>query len=188
MIEFRSAPALIAPEASGPPRIEGIAAPFNSLSTNLGGFREKIAPGAFARSLRESDVLALHHHSVAQVLGRTSNGSLSLHEDATGLRFSLTLPDTSLGRDIAALVRLRTLAAMSFAFTVRGEAGEEWEEVGGRIIRTLIDVRLVEISTVANPAYPSTSVAMAQRCATPAIEAAAARARAKMLARGMAVA
>ena len=47
----------------GKQKISGYAARFNVLSENLGGFREKIAPGAFTRSINEAaDVVAVVDH------------------------------------------------------------------------------------------------------------------------------
>ena len=45
------------------PVIVGYAAMFDKLSSDLGGFREKIQPGAFARTLKDgADVRALVDH------------------------------------------------------------------------------------------------------------------------------
>jgi HK97 family phage prohead protease len=141
-------------------RLIGHAAVFNSLSTDLGGFRERIAPGAFARTLRDGHpIYAVHYHDFADLLGSTKSGTLKLSEDAHGLRFELSVPDTSLGRDVHTLVRRGDLVHMSFSFYVNGAAGERWEEMpDGSIERTLLDVTLLEVSTVALPAYPASSV------------------------------
>lgn len=141
-------------------KLIGHAAVFNSRSVDLGGFREIIAPGAFARTLRDGHpVFAVHHHSMADLLGSSRSGTLKLSEDSRGLHFELALPDSSLGRDIHTLVKRGDLASMSFSFFVNGAAGEQWRETSnGEIERTLLDVSLLEISTVALPAYPSSSV------------------------------
>lgn len=140
-------------------RLSGYAAVFDSLSVDLGGFRETIAPGAFARSLREGHQFAVHYHDFADLLGSTRSGTLKLSEDTRGLYFELEVPDTSLGRDVHELVRRGDLAHMSFLFGVNGSAGESWRELpNGMLERTLLDVDLFEVSTVAKPAYHATNV------------------------------
>ena len=102
-----------------------IAAPFNMVA-HIGGFDERIVPGAFTETLRDGhDILALADHDHRQLLGRTKNGSLQLEETRSGLEFSLDLPDTSLGRDVLALAERGDLGGMSFGFKV-GAAGERW--------------------------------------------------------------
>lgn len=124
----------------------------------IADFVEVIRPGAFTRSLESgADVLALADHDTRAVLGRTSSGTLALHEDSHGLAFSLRLPDTQHGRDLAALAARGDLGGMSFAFESRTE---EWR---GNT-RELIDVELHEISVVqAHPAYSGTSVNLRHR-------------------------
>lgn len=93
------------------------------------------------------------------LLGSTRSGTLKLTEDTRGLYFELDVPDTSLGRDTYEMVRRGDLAHMSFSFRVNGSAGESWRELpNGMLERTLLDVDLFEVSTVAKPAYQATSV------------------------------
>lgn len=138
-------------------RIEGYAATFNS-EARLGGFVERIAPGAFREALA-GDILALLDHDAGKVLGRTRSGSLRLTEDSRGLAFSLDLPDTQAGHDVLALAERDDLGGMSFGFTVP-KGGETWQ--GER--RTLNRIGLKEISVVqAWPAYPDTEIALRAR-------------------------
>ena len=160
-------------------KLIGHAAVFNSWSGDLGGFRERVAPGAFRRALSsDQPVFAVHHHNMADLLGSTGSQTLMLMEDSQGLYFELNLPETSLGRDVHELVRRGDLAKMSFSFRVNGTGGESWRETAkGQIERTLTDVKLLEISTVASPAYKSTRVSArsANGQATPAVNSARAR-------------
>tara|TARA_R100000005_G_scaffold75323_1_gene42506 strand:- start:4996 stop:5508 length:513 start_codon:yes stop_codon:yes gene_type:complete len=141
-------------------KLTGYAAVFNSRSVDLGGFREVIAPGAFARTISDGHpVFAVHHHNMANILGSSRSQTLKLYEDGQGLHFELYLPDSSLGNDIHTLVKRGDLTSMSFSFAVNGASGEQWRETGsGEIERTLKDVNLFEISTVALPAYPASNV------------------------------
>ncbi|GEC30674.1 HK97 family phage prohead protease [Sinorhizobium fredii] len=135
-------------------KLVGYAATFGQ-ETRILDFHETIAPGAFAASLRSNpDVLALVDHDAGKVLARSKNGSLTLSEDAHGLKFQIDLPETSLGRDILAMATRGDLGGMSFGFTVP-EGGDEWR--GDK--RTLRNVVLHEISVVQSfPAYGGTSV------------------------------
>lgn len=143
-----------APSAGSGRTLTGYAATFNN-PTKIGDFTEIIAPGAFAQSLSaRADILALVDHNPEKLLGRTAAGTLDLRQDANGLAYTITLPDTSLGRDILTLAERGDLGGMSFGFAVP-KAGDAWE---GRT-RTLKSVTLFEISVVtAFPAYQGTSI------------------------------
>jgi len=143
-------------EGKATPVIGGYAAMFNRDSVDLGGFTERIAPGAFAASL-DQDIRALYNHNTSDLLGRTASGTLSLAEDSMGLTFRLDLPDTQAGRDVATLVERRDITGMSFGFVTRAD---NWAKVAGTWMRTLLDVQLIEISPVVFPAYPDTAVGM----------------------------
>jgi len=132
---------------------EGYAAVFNSPSEPL-PFIERIAPGAFKRTLRErSDVKLLWNHDSNHPLASTRGGSLKITEDNYGLRVEARLANTQAGRDAAELIRSNVVDAMSFGFTVP-EGGAEWNENGTE--RTLKSVRLFEVSIVPWPAYSAT--------------------------------
>jgi HK97 family phage prohead protease len=134
-------------------RLEGLAAVFDQ-EADLSGFREVIRRGAFRRSLKSGDVLALVDHDRSKLLARTRSGTLRLEEDARGLVFSIDLPDTQPGRDVLALAERGDLGGMSFGFTVP-KGGETFDGD----TRELIDIDLREISIVsAWPAYEGTSV------------------------------
>lgn len=131
----------------------GYAARFG-VKTDLGGFYEVIQPGAFTRTLAGADagkVRAIYEHDSRSLLGRAGAGSLRLAEDDVGLSFELDLPDTSLGRDVATLVKRGDLNGCSFGFIATGDS---WEGE----TRTVTDVDLHEITITATPAYEATSV------------------------------
>ncbi len=140
-------------------RLEGYAATFGT-EARIANFVEVIAPGAFARSLKERpDILALVDHDSGRVLARTKSGTLRLAEDSKGLAFDLDVPKTSAGNDVLALAERNDLGGMSFAFTIP-EGGEHWQ--GER--RELRSVELHEISIVsAWPAYEGTLVQARKR-------------------------
>lgn len=123
---------------------------------DIGGFRERIAPGAFRQSLANSpDIVALVDHDPSQLLGRTKTGTLKLMEDERGLAFSLSMPDTQLGRDILSLADRGDLGGGSIGFRVPN-GGEDWDGD----LRTLRSIDLLEVSIVQSwPAYAGTQVA-----------------------------
>ena len=135
--------------------LTGYAARFNEPSEPL-PFIERIAPGAFRRSLRSrNDIKLLWNHDTSTVLGSTRSGTLKLFEDAHGLRVEATLPDTQAGRDAKVLIQRGDVTGFSFGFTVPS-GGDSWSADGSE--RTLNSVRLLEVSTgVAFPAYPTTN-------------------------------
>jgi HK97 family phage prohead protease len=133
---------------------EGYAALFDSPSEPL-PFVERIAPGAFTRSLKSrNDIKMLWNHNTGEVLGSTRAGTLQLSEDDRGLKVWAMLPNTSTGRDAAELIRRGDVDSMSFGFSVPRE-GDSWSEDGGE--RTLHEIRLHEVSVVAFPAYSATA-------------------------------
>lgn len=138
-------------------QLVGLAAPYES-ETRIGSFRERIARGAFTRTLSENrDILALSDHDPAKVLGRTSSGTLQLEETAQGLSFRLQLPDTTVGNDIRALAARGDLGGVSFGFRA---IRDSWEGE----LRTLHEVELHEVSIVQSwPAYSNTSISLRTR-------------------------
>ncbi|WP_313297391.1 HK97 family phage prohead protease [Diaphorobacter sp.] len=147
---------IAAPKVEGG-QLVGLAAPYNT-ETRIGDFNERIAPGAFTRTLaNQRDVLALADHDSTRVLGRTSSGSLSLRETAKGLEYSLKLPSTSVGNDLRELAARGDLGGVSIGFRA---VRDTWQGD----VRTLEEIELHEISIVqAWPAYPDTSVALRSR-------------------------
>lgn len=138
-------------------KIIGYAAVFNSDSEDLGGFKERIVPGAFKRSLSSGvDVLALVGHERNLILGRSKNQTLTLQEDDRGLQVTIDLPDTSYARDLRESVARGDITGMSFGFSVL-EDGAKMFRQGDIIIRELLDIDLVEVSVVTMPAYLATS-------------------------------
>jgi HK97 family phage prohead protease len=143
------------------PIIRGHAAVFGQLSEDLGGFREQVAPGAFADAIAGDDVRALFNHDPNYILGRNRAKTLRMTEDSTGLAIEIDAPDTQTIRDLVlAPIARGDVSQMSFGFTVR-PGGQDWaKDDEGRNIRTLKKVRLFDVSPVVFPAYPQTDVAM----------------------------
>ncbi len=142
------------------PTVVGYGAVFNSMSNDLGGFREFIAPDAFEGRL-EDDVRFLVNHDANLILARTTNGTLRLSVDEKGLRYEADMPNTSTARDLMELLKNGTISQSSFAFTVEEDS---WEVKDGMNIRTIDKVsQLYDVSSVTYPAYNQASSAVALR-------------------------
>ena len=116
-------------------------------------FREKIMPGAFDASIASGDVNLLYNHDPRNLLARTKSNTLALRSDSTGLHFSASLPETSLGNDVHTLLTRGDLTGeMSFGFHVTDET---WD--ASKTQRTIKAAKLMEISIVQDAAYPQTA-------------------------------
>ena len=136
----------------------GYAAVFNELSEDLGGFRERIVPGAFAKTLREKRAIKMFlNHNSDIVLASTERGTLRLTEDERGLLAEADLPDNEWGRPVADAVRRGDINSMSFGFqSIRNGVPKDEEAVVEQR-----EIRLWEVSPVtAWPAYPQTSASV----------------------------
>ena len=142
--------------------IEGYAIVFNSLSNNLGGFREIIEQGAITDELiKNSDILCLMNHDIKKgVLARSyqGRGSLKLDIDEHGLHYSFEAPKTALGDEVLEGIRRGDISKCSFAF-VCGEDNWDKDEKTGEYIRHVKKIKnLYDVSLVYHPAYEETEV------------------------------
>lgn len=140
--------------------LAGTAVAYNTLSGDVGGFRERFLPGAFTRVLQtKPDVKALLNHDANIVLGRTTSGTLVLSDSPQGLNFVVRLdPNQQSHRDLHAAVKRQDISQCSFAFRPE-DNGDDFDdavdEVGQRFIRrTVKAAKLFDISIVTYPAYP----------------------------------
>ncbi|MFZ9274971.1 MAG: HK97 family phage prohead protease, partial [Ilumatobacteraceae bacterium] len=136
----------------------GLAAAFNAPSQPL-PFIERIAPGAFARSLRSRNEIKLFvNHDTSRVLASKRAGTLRLWESDRGLEVEADLPDTTDGRDMSILLKRGDIDSMSFGFSVP-KGGDVWSDNGQE--RELREVRLHEVSIVTGfPAYEQTAASV----------------------------
>lgn len=138
--------------------VKGRAVVFNDLSQNLGGFREQIAPDAFA-DCDMSDVVCLKNHDNNIPLGRTPN-SLAFDIRSDGLYFEAILPDTQGARDAAEEIRSGNIKGCSFQFTLvpGGSVWSEDPDTGGEIRTVKKIAKLFDVGPVTFPAYLDTAV------------------------------
>ncbi len=149
--------------AAGDFQLSGIAAAYNTKSSNLGGFVEMIAPGAFASALRgNADVKCLFNHDANAILGRVKNGTLKLTDSPEGLRYVCQLDKSNQAhQSLYASIKRGDVDECSFAFTVP-DGGDDWNsgsvldsDGNSCVLRILRNVSLIDVSAVVYPAYPN---------------------------------
>ncbi|OWK37895.1 Phage head maturation protease [Fimbriiglobus ruber] len=117
-------------------------------------FTEVVRRGAFRSAVEsKADIIATFNHDPSRLLGRTSAGTLRLHEDDRGLRFEIDLPDHA--SDIKEMVDRGDLNGASFTFRPKA-GGDNWNGD----TRELTNLFLYELGPVAMPAYTATSLAL----------------------------
>jgi len=152
-VEFREG------DGDNGPEIVGEAAVFDKWSGDLGGFTERIAPGAFKDILKTSDTRALFNHDSNMLLGRQSAGTLEMNETKTALEFRVKLGNTTVANDVREHVARGDIQGNSFSFRV---GADEWEDIDSDLPkRTITKVsELLDVGPVTFPAYESTTVSV----------------------------
>jgi HK97 family phage prohead protease len=137
--------------------IESYAALFNVLSTDLGGFKEKIEPGFF-KNVTTNNVVGLFNHDSNYILASTENNTLEIIEDEIGLKYKIEFPQTRTIQDlVVSPIERGDLTGSSFGFDLDYDK-TEYDE--GSNVVTLLEggaERLYDVGPVTFPAYPKTS-------------------------------
>jgi HK97 family phage prohead protease len=142
-------------------RIVGHAAVFDTVGDG-GWFREKIAPGAFKKSIEADDVRALFNHDPNFVLGRNKAGTLKMREDEKGLWIEIDPPDTQFARDLSTSIERGDISQMSFGFEIISEERQKGDGTEPDLF-TLREVKLWDVSPVTFPFYTQTDVSVHSR-------------------------
>jgi len=128
-----------------------------------GKFRERIAPGAFSRTInhRGDRVRVLFNHGLDPQVGDKVLGRPSiLREDERGVYYEVPLLDTSYNRDLAPGLDADQYGA-SFRFEV---VQEDWEDPPDGTdqlpLRTIREVKLFEFGPVTFPAYEAATAGL----------------------------
>jgi HK97 family phage prohead protease len=148
-------------EENGKTVIRGYAAVFDSDSQDLGGFVERVLPGAFDDVLKTNpDVFGKYNH--ARVIGRTSSGTMKLTVDGRGLRYEISPPRSA--ADVVELIERGDVRGSSFAFRTKGD-GERWyKDERGRMIREIRKFDFLgDAGPVDTPAYLATETYVSKR-------------------------
>jgi HK97 family phage prohead protease len=133
---------------------------------------ERIAPTAFKRALeQQQDARGLFNHDPNMLLGRVAAGTLRMTADERGLKYEIDLPDTQVGRDVAASIARGDLTGSSFSFRINGKQGQRFEKGNGFDVRHIVDVDLYDVGPVTFPAYEGTTTGMRSGDCDDAVEA-----------------
>lgn len=159
-------PEVRASENGGLGTLVGHAAVFNEWteirSRIEGNFMERIAPGAFNKTIEESRgrMRVLFDHGEDPTFGTKPLGPIAnLEPDSTGLRYEVPLLDTTYNRDLAEMLRADPpVLGSSFRFQVVQEdrvrrPGKSAHNPQGLEERTVREVKLKEFGPVTFPAY-----------------------------------
>ena len=126
-----------------------------AIVTPRGRVNEVIEQGAFARAIeRAGEIRMLLDHNELRVLATTGDGSLTVKEDAVGLRAESVVTDPE------AIEGARTGRLRGWSFDMRHVVDEVEQRADGLPIRHVKDFDMSEITLVMNkiPAYSSTSI------------------------------
>lgn len=151
-------------EDDGAMRVSGYATVFDTpyVLWSYDGYtvREQIAPEAFD-DCDMSDVIMQYNHE-GRVFARTSNDTLTVATDETGLKIDARLGGTELGRQVYEEIDGGYTTKMSFGFKVKEDKREVTEdrETGTvDVLRTITKIsKLYDVSAVSIPANDATSI------------------------------
>ncbi|MEI6724613.1 MAG: HK97 family phage prohead protease [Actinomycetes bacterium] len=135
----------------GKPIVSGTAIVFNEWSVDLGGFRERVLPGA---PELDADLKALFDHNTAYVIGSMRAGTMDVTVDAAGVSMSASPPDTTWAADMMTSMKRGDIDGMSFAMWVRED---NWYVEAGHVCRDIIRAEVSELTITSMPAYPQTT-------------------------------
>jgi HK97 family phage prohead protease len=98
-----------------------------------------------------------HHNDTLPVLATTKGGTLSLKDDAKGLRVKANLAQHYVGEAVRELVKRGDITGMSPGF-VAGRGNSRTESRNGKLHRTITGLKkLLDVSPTWEPAYAGTT-------------------------------
>jgi HK97 family phage major capsid protein len=140
-----------APDEAPPPRIVGNKLvgliPYATTSHDLGGWTERIEPGA-ARDAVKQRLVATLNHNRDRLLGRFPT-TLTTEDRDDGMAWEVELPGGPTGQDVREAVARGDLNGTSWRMIV----GKDRWEGDLRIIERIDELR--DVSVVVDPAYPT---------------------------------
>lgn len=175
---YRSAPYELREGADGAPVMTINFARFDEWtdirSTYEGTFMERIAPGAFAKTISEQKPQVIFQHGRDPQIGDKPLGKIAdIREQSDGAWADVELLDAQYVRDIAEGLRAGVYGA-SFAFQVvredvNQEPGRSKDNPDGIPEHTIRELRMREFGPVTYPAYEGTSAGIRSRSLTDAV-------------------
>jgi len=142
--------------------LEGYAAVFDQetvIDSWEGNFVEKIARGAFKKTIRESTPVVQFDHGRHPLVGSIPIAAPpALREDDRGLFMTTRLHDNWLTEPVRDAVRSGAIPGQSFRFTVTKEKWDDPADAQSLPVRTIQEIRLYELGPVVFPAYTGTTV------------------------------
>jgi len=123
-------------------------------------FFEIIAPGAFTRALEKPELncLATVDHAREKMIGRNKSGTLQLSVDDIGLKATVEVPDTTLGRDMVVMIERGDYFEGSFIYTIadKGVTYDRSQKIAVRTVTEAAD--LYDVSIVIDGAFANTAI------------------------------
>jgi len=153
--------------------LDGYGAVFNewtNIEDQYGEYRERIAPGAFKRTLGMRMPILQFAHGSHPLIGSIPLGRITnISEDEHGLRVKARLSDNWLVQPVRDAIRDGGITGMSFRFRI---VDESWarSQHDGMEERTIREVELYEVGPVVFPAYEQTSVGVRSRAVLSALQ------------------
>jgi HK97 family phage prohead protease len=160
-VEARSVPFTDVDTSNDGWTFEGLAAVYDQ-EADLGDFTESMARGSFRKSLaRGENVPMLMEHNVdLPVLATTLGGTLSLSDDAKGLRVKANIAQHYVGEAVRELVKRGDIRGMSPGF-IAGRGNSKIEHRGSKVHRTIVGFKkILDVSPTWEPAYTGTMAEM----------------------------
>lgn len=161
--------AIIREESDGKIFIDFYPAVFNKQSKLIREygevFYEIIDPKAFDNVLADPGLNTIHtvDHIRVKMLGRVVSGTLTLSTDSKGLKATIEMPDTTLGRDMVVMIKRGDYYECSFIYTI-AENGVKYDRSGDVAVRTVTNIKaLIDTSFVIDGAFANTQIKLRAR-------------------------
>lgn len=138
--------------------ISGYAIVWDSLSQDLGGYRELVRRGAVDRTLKDirdgkkTLTARFQHQGGITTVGSTGNDTLTLTPDDIGLHYRAIVPDNVFGHAAWVAVKDRYVTGSSFAYIAR-PGGIKRDFSTSPPTYELLDIELFDVAPVDGPAY-----------------------------------